>query len=144
MLGYAAVACTVPNLLVEIGTAIDAAAVLGIMQPTKTNRRCASALTPGRYRRRAPVRLTISHPRLSVPIRVTDNDVDLVSGGDTYLACPFFLELPSDEEDRPPRARLRIDNVDRNQVRAVRLADSAPTVVRPRRHCVATPPPTGL
>ena len=46
-----------------------------------------------------------------------------MSGGDTYLACPFFLELPSDEEDRPPRARLRIDNVDRRQVRAVRLAD---------------------
>lgn len=75
------------------------------------------------------VLLTIDHPDLGAPIRVTSDAVDTVSRGETFVAFPFELTLPEDGEDRPPRARLRIDNVDRRIVQAVREIASAPTVL---------------
>ena len=64
--------------------------------------------------------LTLTHPDLAGPIRVVNNGVDVVSGGDTFIAFPFRLSLPTDSDERPPRARLSIDNVDRQIVTAVR------------------------
>ena len=69
--------------------------------------------------------LTLNHVDLSGPIRVANNAVDVVSRGDTFLAFPFRLQLPSDSDERPPRARLQIDNVDRQIVQAVRSVTGA-------------------
>ncbi len=75
----------------------------------------------------APIALiTIEHASLSPPIRVAGFDVDVVSGGDTYVAFPFKLTLPTDVENTAPRAKITIDNVDRSIVTAIRNASGAP------------------
>lgn len=73
--------------------------------------------------------LTIDHPNLAMPIRLTSDAVDTVSRGNTFIRFPFDLSLPDDGADRPPRARLTIDNVDRQIVQAIRSISSAPTVL---------------
>ena len=73
--------------------------------------------------------ITIDHPDLSQPIRVTSDAVDTTSRSNLFVAFPFELTLPADSEDRPPRASLRIDNVDRQIVQAIRDITSAPSVL---------------
>jgi hypothetical protein len=75
------------------------------------------------------VLLTMDHADLGAPIRVSSDAVDTVSRGNTFLAFPFQLSLPDDTDDRPPRARLTIDNVDRTIVQTLRQISSAPTVL---------------
>lgn len=55
--------------------------------------------------------ISISHPDLAEPVRVTNNGEAIVSNGDTFTAWPFVIELPGDTEGAPV-ARLRIANVD--------------------------------
>lgn len=74
------------------------------------------------------VLLTIDHADMQSPIRVCNNTADITSRGDIYIAYPFQLTLPDDEDNRPPRARLTIDNVDRQIVQAVRSLTSSPMV----------------
>lgn len=74
------------------------------------------------------VLLTLDHPDLAQPIRVTSDAVDTVSNGETYIAFPFELRLPEDDDGLSPRARLRIDNIDRQIVEAVRSISGAATV----------------
>lgn len=73
--------------------------------------------------------LTLSHTDLAAPLRVSSDHIDTESRGDTFLAFPFELTLPDDEDNKSPRARLVIDNVDRSIVRAVRQLTSSPTVL---------------
>ena len=75
------------------------------------------------------VLLTIDHVDLAAPIRVSSDAVDTVSNAETYIAFPFELSLPTDLEDGPPRARLRIDNVDRQVVQAIRQINSPASVL---------------
>lgn len=74
------------------------------------------------------VLITLSHPDLATPIRVNSSGKDVVSNGETFLAYPFEVVLPDDVDDRPPRAKLRIDNISREIVLAVRSISSAPFV----------------
>lgn len=64
--------------------------------------------------------LTLTHADLTEPIRVVNNALDVVSRGETFIAFPFRIDLPSDSDESPPRARLQIDNVDRQIVQAIR------------------------
>jgi len=73
--------------------------------------------------------LTIDHPSLAVPIRVCSDSQDTESRANTFFAFPFDLTLPDDEDGRPPRARLVIDNVDRQIVTAIRGLATSPTVL---------------
>lgn len=76
--------------------------------------------------------LTLSHPDLSQPIRVcSDPAVDLVSGsrgtasrGEDFVFLPFELIPPGQSGDSLPTGRLRVDNVSREIVQAVRLISS--------------------
>ena len=68
------------------------------------------------------VLLTIDHASLTTPIRVGSDAVDTVSRGNTYIAFPFRLVLPNEAPDELPRARIQIDNVDRQIVEALRLS----------------------
>lgn len=61
--------------------------------------------------------LTIEHPSITA-IRVVNNNEDIVSGGNTFLAYPFNIALPSDSED-PGVAELQIANVDRAMIEAI-------------------------
>ncbi len=73
--------------------------------------------------------LTISHSDLTAPIRVTSDAVTTVSRGDSFVPFPFELILPDDLDNRSSRARLAIDNIDRQIVQAVRTLASAPAVL---------------
>src|SRR5690606_26781497 len=75
------------------------------------------------------VLLTLDHENLSAPVRVSSDAVDTESRGEVFVAFPFSLSLPDDEDGRSPRARLVIDNVDRQVVQAVRALSSAPTLL---------------
>ncbi len=72
--------------------------------------------------------LTISHADLPQPIRVCNDGKDIISNGNTFSAFPFEIALPSDEGDQAPKALLRIDNVDRSIVAAVRSVSTSPDV----------------
>jgi len=74
------------------------------------------------------VLLTLSHPTLATPIRLVNNNEDVVSRGSTFLAFPFEVELPGEDPDQPPKAMLRIDNVDRRVVQTIRSITAPPTV----------------
>ena len=75
------------------------------------------------------VLLTLSHTSLPQPIRVTSDAVTTTSRGNSFMPFPFDLVLPDDQENRSPRARLVIDNVDRQIVQAVRSLSTAPTAL---------------
>lgn len=78
--------------------------------------------------------MTIDHPNFTQPIRVSsDNAVILpsagvrgtVSRGQEYVFLPFTIELPTQDDTGIARARISIDNIDRQMVNAVRTANSA-------------------
>lgn len=73
------------------------------------------------------VLLTIRHPTLNDDIRVVNNNEDIVSNGRAYIAYPFEIELPGEDAEQPPMARLRIDNVDRLLVATIREILTPPT-----------------
>lgn len=73
------------------------------------------------------VLLTISNASMTT-IRVVNNTEDIVSRGNTYQAFPFEIELPGEDPDSPSSARLRIDNVDKRIVEAVRSISTPPEV----------------
>lgn len=69
--------------------------------------------------------LDITHPDLSEPIRVVNNNENITSNGNLYIAYAFSVELPGDNDD-VPRVQLRIDNVDRVIVDSIRAIDTRP------------------
>ena len=75
------------------------------------------------------VLLTLSHVDLAQPIRVTSDAVTTVSRSNNFTPFPFELALPDDLDNKPPRARLAIDNIDRQIVLAVRSLSFAPTLL---------------
>lgn len=72
--------------------------------------------------------LTISHPDLSEDIRVVNNNENITSRGNEYIAFPFDIALPSDADTLSANVQLRIDNVDRQIVQAVRKISSPASV----------------
>lgn len=74
------------------------------------------------------MRLKIEEATLAEPITVICDKVNYTIGGVLYTAFPFRTTLPPEYEDRPPRIRLEIDNVDRTIVQAIRTMTSPPTI----------------
>lgn len=70
--------------------------------------------------------LTIEADGLTEPIRVVNDRQDLFSRGARYAGFPFELDLPADTADTVARVTLRIDNVDRRIVQALRVATGLP------------------
>ncbi len=58
--------------------------------------------------------LEIAHPDLSSPVRIVNDNLDVVSGGNVYTALAFRATLPDDLSTGQPRANLAIDNVGRD------------------------------
>lgn len=71
--------------------------------------------------------LTIAHPAIQT-IRVTNDNRDTVSNGQTFLSYPFNITLPPDAED-PGAAQLQIANVDRAILEAVEAMDEPATCI---------------
>lgn len=74
------------------------------------------------------VLLEIDHEDLAVPIRVVNDNQAITSNGEEYVAFKFEVILPSSQDDGPPQARLRIDNVSREIGEAIRTISGPPTV----------------
>lgn len=74
------------------------------------------------------VLITLRHPAIDPPIRVTSDAVATVSRSETFQPYPFELTLADDDGEHPGTVRLSIDNVAREIVFALRSIDSAPTV----------------
>lgn len=74
--------------------------------------------------------LTISHESLpgGIPLRFVNNTVNVVSGGETYIAFPFKVKLPKDKERAIPSASLEISNVSREIGQVIRSISTPPTV----------------
>jgi hypothetical protein len=72
------------------------------------------------------VLLTLSHPTLSIPIRVTSDGVNTVSRGNAFVSYPFLITLPTDDDLQPARTRLTIDNVDRAIITSLRNIGTTP------------------
>lgn len=72
--------------------------------------------------------VTIDHDDLATPIRVVDNTEDVVSRGETFVAFAFEVALPGESETEIGEARLRVDNVDRQIVNAIRSIAGPPDV----------------
>jgi len=87
--------------------------------------------------------LEISHTGLTQPVRVVNDNQDVTSAGNLFIACPFTIVLPDDFENQLPKARLSIDNVGRDlvywietsgggqgaSVRIMQIMRSAPDVI---------------
>lgn len=58
------------------------------------------------------VLLTLTHATLSTPIYIARNRENVVSRGNTYLAYPFQISLPTDN-DNAPQAKITVANVSR-------------------------------
>lgn len=70
-----------------------------------------------------PYLLLVTFEHESFPaVRVVNNSEDIVSRGDTFLAFPISVQLPSDDGESQRRVALEMDNVSRfmmDQVRSV-------------------------
>jgi hypothetical protein len=71
------------------------------------------------------VLLTVTHPDLPDPIRVVRNRKQIVSRGNTFLAFPFEVELPTDGSDAP-QAQITVSNVSRRIGKALEALVTPP------------------
>lgn len=84
--------------------------------------------------------LTISHPNLATPLRISSDatqrlavsDTDIVYGtssrGLDFVFLPLSLNLPVDSEQEAPRTTISMDNIDRSMVPIIRSLTSPPTL----------------
>ena len=72
--------------------------------------------------------LAIDAPGMEAPIRVVNDRADVISRGFHFVAFPFEIDLPGEDPEAPPKVTLRIDNVDRRIVAALRELQGMATV----------------
>jgi len=72
--------------------------------------------------------LTITHDDLSEPLRFVNNTETITSNGESYIAFPFKVKLPTDKDRAVPRAQLEISNVSRQIGQLIRQLATPPTV----------------
>src|SRR5512132_1584543 len=79
------------------------------------------------------VLLTLTHPELDRPIRVTSDGVETLSQGNLFSPFPFEVTLPDDVEGRTPQAELRIAKHHSGNYRAAARVDIAAGADHPDR-----------
>jgi hypothetical protein len=72
--------------------------------------------------------MTIDHEDINPPIRVVQNDTDIVSRGNTFVAYPFDIGVPGDDPDRSTELSLTIDNVDVTILQGLRAIVTPPVI----------------
>jgi len=73
------------------------------------------------------VLLTITHDDIT-PIRVVNNNENITSDSNLFVAYPFEITLPDSTGDGTPSAQLVIDNVSREIAESIRSISTAPKV----------------
>lgn len=71
--------------------------------------------------------LEISHASLSVPLRIAGNSKDITSNSNVFVAYPFQITLPKEDEEEAPSIGIQIDNVDRVIISTLRGLTLLPT-----------------
>jgi hypothetical protein len=85
------------------------------------------------------VLITLDHPDLLDPIRVSTDNADTfvvgertvrgtISNGNNFAYCPVRITLPDDSEETISEASLEIDNVERSIMAAIRALQAPPTI----------------
>lgn len=69
--------------------------------------------------------LEINHASLGQPVRLANNNCDVVSNGNTYIGCPFKVSFPNDSDGEVARARLEINNIGRSLVMWIEQTNGA-------------------
>lgn len=64
--------------------------------------------------------LTLSHPSWGEPVRIVNNNADVISRGNRYLAFPFQITLPKDDGESDRQATVVIDNSSLELIGALR------------------------
>lgn len=72
------------------------------------------------------VLLTLDHGSLDAPIYIAHNRENVVSRGNTYLAYPLQISLPTDN-DNAPQAKITVANISREIGRALERCVYPPT-----------------
>ena len=70
--------------------------------------------------------LEINNTALAQPIRLVADKTDIVSNGDTYVACMFDISMPNETQGEAPRCILGIDNISRDITRFLEQLQGAP------------------
>lgn len=71
----------------------------------------------------------MDHADWGSPVRIVNNNVDVVSNSDTYTAFPFEVTMPTEDQEQPqPKTKLNVCNVDRQIIALFRALATAPTV----------------
>lgn len=63
------------------------------------------------------VMIEITHPFLSVPVRLVNDNKDFILNGDNYTAMPFDIKRQDDIQGELPKVMLSINNIGRTMVR---------------------------
>lgn len=62
----------------------------------------------------------LSHPAFLTTQRLVNNNVDIVSRGNTYVAFPMKIRLPSDDGETSREVAIDFDNVGRDLIDEIR------------------------
>lgn len=68
------------------------------------------------------VLIEISHPMISETIRLVQDNCDVVSNGETYLAMGFQIKRQSDVQGELPKVTLTVQNVGRSLVKWIDMS----------------------
>lgn len=72
--------------------------------------------------------VTVDHADLAAPLRFTSDGVATTSNGEIFTPLAFRAVLPDRTQGRAPQATLRLDNVNKTLLEALRGLQTAPTV----------------
>ena len=85
--------------------------------------------------------LTINHPSLTEPIRISNdnsqrlsltNDFEVIYGtisnGQEYIFFPAKISWPTEDEESPPQTTLTVSNIGRDLVSTIRNLHTSPTL----------------
>jgi hypothetical protein len=73
--------------------------------------------------------VTITDDESDKPIYLNNSGQNFKSRGNTYLACPIQATLSEDMDDRPPQAKLVMDNIDGHLIAIIRSITTPPTIM---------------
>lgn len=67
--------------------------------------------------------LEITHSGLTTPIRVVNDNSNITSNGNEFLACAFRCALPDDFENQLPKISLAVDNIGKEMMYWIETSD---------------------
>jgi hypothetical protein len=69
--------------------------------------------------------LTLTHPNFAAPLRFVNDNQNITSRGETFLAFPFRLRLPVDDAEQIRNVSIEFDNVSLELVDEIRSVTTA-------------------